>query len=287
MNLGQQFEVGQTRWGNPVSSPAVDGRDRGLDHPCDDCRPAKSVDDFGCMGAHARDHAIIAIKSQPQNCDNRFCDNRTVGRQWGMTPKQIQERMDRLGIKSADLAAAIGISADKLSKVFSGVRQWRGRELISAIEFLDRVDSGDGVPDHLPSDGQRDYLPVEILPTFAGMGGGGTGDGDQEYGLVPRRLIEDELRATPADFLLIDTRGDSMEPDFHHGDQILIDKRDTNPVQPGYFAIWDGDGYVLKNVERTREGLRIFSSNGKYREYLADADEVRIMGRPVWFARRL
>lgn len=204
-----------------------------------------------------------------------------------MELEKIQQRMDRLGIKATELADAIGLSPEKLSKVFSGVRQWRGNELLRALEFLDRADNGEGAPDLPPSDTARDYLPVEILPTFAGMGGGGNGEDETEYGLVPRRLIEDELRAKPSDFLLIDTRGDSMEPDFQHGDQILIDRRDCNPVQPGYFAIWDGDGYVLKNVERTREGLRVFSTNGKYREYLAATDDLKIMGRPVWFARRL
>lgn len=138
--------------------------------------------------------------------------------------------------------------------------------------------------------GDRDYLPVEVLPSFAGMGGGGTGEGDVEVGMVPRRLIEDELRATPADLLLIEARGESMEPDFQHGDQILIDKRDCNPIQPGAFALWDGDGYVVKLVERVprEQGrYRIFSASSRYSAYEVDAEEVRIMGRPVWFGRRL
>src|SRR3546814_3748103 len=55
----------------------------------------------------------------------------------------------------------------------------------------------------------------------------------------------------PGDFVLITVRGDSMEPDFRHGDQLLCDKRDRSPAQPGPFAIWDGEWgeYVLKNVE--------------------------------------
>lgn len=135
-----------------------------------------------------------------------------------------------------------------------------------------------------------DYLPVDILPSFAGMGGGGTGEGDHGQALIPRALIEDELRAKPTDVLLIEARGSSMEPDFQHGDQILIDKRDTNPVQPGAFALWDGDGYVVKLVERVpmQPGkYRIFSANSRYSAYEVDADQIQIMGRPVWFGRRL
>lgn len=145
-------------------------------------------------------------------------------------------------------------------------------------------------PELPPVDPQRDYLPVEVMPSFAGMGGGGTGEGDTEHALIPRRLIVDELRAKPSDLLLVEARGSSMEPDFRHGDQILIDRRDTNPAQPGAFALWDGDGYVIKLLERVpqRKGfLRVFSANDTYSAYEVDAEEIRIMGRPVWFGRRL
>jgi hypothetical protein len=148
-----------------------------------------------------------------------------------------------------------------------------------------------GVDADLPMQrADRDYLPVEILPTFGGMGGGGTGDGDPGTGLIPRRVIEDELHGTASDFLLIDTRGDSALPDFQHGDQILIDKRDRNPVQPGSFALWDGDGYVIKLIERVpqKKGYyRVFSANSRYAAYEVAEEDVTIMGRPVWFARRL
>lgn len=134
------------------------------------------------------------------------------------------------------------------------------------------------------------YLPVEVLPSFAGMGGGGTGEGEVAHALISRTLIEDELRAKPSDLILIEARGESMLPDFHHGDQILIDKRDRDPVQPGAFALWDGDGYVVKLVERVphkRGFYRIFSANSRFREYEVGEDQIRIMGRPVWFGRRL
>lgn len=137
---------------------------------------------------------------------------------------------------------------------------------------------------------QRSYLPVPVLPSYAGMGGGGTGEGDLETALLPRSLIEDELRAKPSDLLLIDVRGDSMAPDFLHGDQILIDRRDRDPRQPGPFALFDGDGYVVKLVERVpgkRGWYRVFSANARYSEYEIEEGEQTIMGRPVWFARRL
>jgi phage repressor protein C with HTH and peptisase S24 domain len=156
-------------------------------------------------------------------------------------------------------------------------------------EFLADEHIGN-TPDLPSAEFTREYLAVDILPSYAGMGGGGNGDGDPQTGLVSRQLVEQELRAKVSDLLLIEARGESMTPDFIHGDQILIDRRDCNPVQPGSFALWDGDGYVIKLVERVphKPGwYRIFSANDRYSAYEVDAEQIKIMGRPVWFARRL
>jgi phage repressor protein C with HTH and peptisase S24 domain len=131
------------------------------------------------------------------------------------------------------------------------------------------------------------YVAVRILPSYAGAGGGGTGDGDIEIAYLPRILIEEQLRGRANDFELIDVRGDSMAPEFIHGDQILVDR---DPIQPGAFALFDGDGYVIKKVERVprrRGWYRVFSVNSQYSEYEIEEAETSILGRPVWFARRL
>lgn len=134
------------------------------------------------------------------------------------------------------------------------------------------------------------YVEVSVLPSYAGMGGGGTGEGDRVKALVSRALIEDVFKGRPTDFELIDVRGDSMAPKFLHGDQLLIDKRDRDPVQPGPFALFDGETYLVKNVERVagrRGWYRIFSTNKEYGDDQIEETETTIMGRPVWFARRL
>lgn len=190
---------------------------------------------------------------------------------------------------AAQVAARIGVANTTINRYKAGTATSRlSRATLAKLreafpDFPAFVADAD-LPVTTPA---RDYVAVEVLPTYGGLGGGGNGDGDHETGLVPARLVVSELHGQPGDFLLIDTRGDSMAPDFHHGDQVLIDKRDVRPTQPGYFALWDGDGYVLKNVERVGDKLRIFSSNGKYSERLCETDDVRILGRPVWVARRL
>lgn len=209
-----------------------------------------------------------------------------------MTRDQLNAILDEKGVKNTELAELLGISEDKVSKSRSpkGTRRWQAEEFAKIKAWLDRGFNMSLEPD-LPLQGREtDYLPIEVLPTFAGMGGGGTGEGDREFALVPRTLIVDVLRGKPDNFLLINVRGDSMQPDFRQGDQILIDTRDTSPAQPGPFALWDGEWgeYVVKNVERARDGsVRIFSTNSKYQDVIVASEDTRIIGRPVWFGRQL
>jgi phage repressor protein C with HTH and peptisase S24 domain len=145
-------------------------------------------------------------------------------------------------------------------------------------------------PDHVELPTDVHYEAVDVLPTYAGMGGGGNGEGEVEHALIPSYLIRNILRGVPSDFVLIRVRGDSMEPVFRHEDELLVDKRDRSPTQPGPFALWDAEWgeYLVKNVERLPGGrVRIFSSNDKYTPVEVENSETNILGRPVWFGRRL
>lgn len=162
---------------------------------------------------------------------------------------------------------------DKLKKAFPSFPGW-----------------GNPVADLPDADPEWSYVPIEVLPTYAGMGGGGTGEGDKETALVPRYLIEQVFRGTPSDFVLIRVRGTSMQPVFQHDDELLVDKRDTSPTQPGPFAIWDAEWgeYLVKNVERLPGGkVRVFPSNPEFSASEVNHEETKILGRPVWFGRRL
>lgn len=253
------------------------------------------------FSSHDERYAIIGSLAQAHTSDIRDCARRIMGEHAPMSdfktkqPEAIEilTRIDELGVSQRALAGKLDISENKVSKIKSGERRISATEYRLATEWLDEVARKGGyieeadLPDAEP---QRDYLPIAVLPSYAGMGGGGTGEGDLETALVPRALVEDELKAKPSDLMLLEARGQSMEPDFLHGDQLLIDLRDKNPVQPGAFALWDGDGYVVKLVERVpnKAGFyRIFSANERFSSYEVNAHDVQIMGRPVWFGRRL
>jgi phage repressor protein C with HTH and peptisase S24 domain len=209
---------------------------------------------------------------------------------------EIFDRLDALGLKQRDLARALNIEENKVSKVKGGERLFKAGEVLKAREWLTNVERNrsagirESEPDLPVVPTELAYVPIDIMPTYAGMGGGGTGEGEVERALVPRYLIESVFRGRPSDFVIIRTRGDSMYPDFEHDDELLVDKRDTNPIQPGPFAVWDAEdqAYVVKNVEKLPGGrFRIFSTNPKYTPSEISREETHIIGRPVWYGRRL
>lgn len=198
-----------------------------------------------------------------------------------MEPAELIARLKAQRISHEKIAAALGRNRVAATNLMNGNRALKAHEVAPLRALLDE-EARDAVLD----DG--DYVAVEIMPTFAGAGAGGNGDGDTEHALVPRLLIEDIFRGRAADFVMVRVRGDSMEPDFRQDDELLVDRRDTNPTQPGPFALWDGDAYLIKNVERSGATLRLFSTNPKYNERtIGEQDDVRIIGRPVWLGRRL
>jgi hypothetical protein len=82
-----------------------------------------------------------------------------------------------------------------------------------------------------------------------------------------------------------------MEPLLSSGDRILIDTSQRVPAPPGIFVIWDGMGLVAKRVEHIPNSdppkVVIKSVNPEYQSYERIAEEVNVVGRVVWLARRL
>jgi transcriptional regulator with XRE-family HTH domain len=140
----------------------------------------------------------------------------------------------------------------------------------------------------------------------AGLGSGGVADETVEDGgngytisgdairdewALPAAYVAGELRADADNLRIIEVRGDSMAPSLLSGDRVMIDQADTNPTPPGIFALWDGFGVVVKRLERVPQSdppaVTVISDNTFHSPYQLTADEARILGRVIWFARRM
>jgi len=100
-----------------------------------------------------------------------------------------------------------------------------------------------------------------------------------------------ELRLSTSSLVIVEVQGDSMEPTLRSGDRVMIDTSDRNPAQPGIFCLWDSDRTVVKRVEKVPASdpvlLRLMSDNPMHSAYEVAAELVNVIGRLVWFARRM
>ncbi len=138
------------------------------------------------------------------------------------------------------------------------------------------------------------YLPVTEVDVRASAGHGAVHDGLEEaknVWLFPEDVVRHEFRARADDLRIVTIDGDSMEPLLSTGDRILVDTAQRIPVPPGIFVIWDGMGLVAKRVEHVPNSepptIAIRSVNPEYPNYERQAEEVNIVGRVVWAAKRL
>ena len=152
-------------------------------------------------------------------------------------------------------------------------------------------------------------IKVEQVDIRAGLGGGGEVDSENETVGGGYTVSKDAVIATwgvPDIYLrelgtrrdgvfLFRVQGDSMEkPDgsgIHSGDIVLADTNDKRPSPPGIFAVWDGLGTIVKRIEYIMNSeparVKIRSDNPNHDSYERTLEEVNIIGRCVWYGRRL
>lgn len=137
-----------------------------------------------------------------------------------------------------------------------------------------------------------DVLNIPVYGFRAGMGGGGVVLNENPTSLMPvHKDYLRNVRLDNAELIAIEVEGDSMSPTLITGDNVLINKKDRNPARGGMFAIFDSNTLVVKRIEKIPATdpvmLRLISDNAHHSSYDVIADDTNIIGRIVWFARRI
>ncbi|HEX3065178.1 MAG TPA: S24 family peptidase, partial [Dongiaceae bacterium] len=204
--------------------------------------------------------------------------------------KRIDSRLQRLGISARAASLKAGLDADTIRNIQRGKSlSPRGaslnklaRVLECPVEYLLGHD-GDLGMQHTPDLPVVTYAPpgyaaVPFIAARASMGGGHFVEdellGPPKY--YEESIIAGELRARPQDLRALEVEGQSMEPLLHSRDQVLIDTRKRNVIEPGIFVLFDGEGVVCKWVQRLPgkdpAKLRIKSENTRFEPYDVLAD---------------
>ena len=141
-------------------------------------------------------------------------------------------------------------------------------------------------------------VPLAAIPEVeveASAGPGALADefvAEKARWFLPEGMIRHEGGAVPDAIRVLRVRGESMEPELSEGDRLLVDTSRRTPDTGEMFVLWDGNGLVVKRVERVADGggepgLRLKSANAEYADYTAPAGDVHIVGKVLWTVRKV
>ena len=210
----------------------------------------------------------------------------------------IDEALKARGLSDAE-ASRLASGNPALIKNMRNTRGEKARPNFHAIERLADVlglelyfgPPRERAPDPPGADHELTYLPRYDVAAAAGNGSHAP---DQERPVSHVAFRTDWLRAkgiVAAKAALVDVRGNSMEPDLHDGDLVLVDMRPIPPRPGASYVFRDADDTIrVKRLASTHEALYFISANDDHPTEARtgpDAARIHIIGRVVWFARTL
>lgn len=208
----------------------------------------------------------------------------------------VERHRTRLKISQAGIGKIIGVSQPQARDRLLGKVEFS----LSEIEKLERHFGAEAPFRRRSSDEMRLAEEVPAFQSFkqvpeydvgVSAGGGALIDGENMRGQWPfdPSYLSDVLGLANANLAILEVRGDSMEPTLSSGDRVMVNMSDKQVSQPGIFILWDGDGTVIKRVEKVPgvDKLVLISDNTRHGKYEVDGENLQIVGRVVWAARRL
>ncbi|MEM6833960.1 MAG: S24 family peptidase [Pseudomonadota bacterium] len=216
--------------------------------------------------------------------------------------EHIQWFMDRRDLNVNSWSNAAGTSEGALRNFMSGKSDSLRTDTLYKLAKAENITAADLLAGyknetphlHTPVQNLPDQLvEISYLPVVAGLGFGGDGtdfEKTQEVAYITADVVAD-LRRDPKQLLALEVRGQSMSPVLESGDRVIVDMSDKNVGNEGIFTAFDGEAVVTKWVERVPNSdpakLRFKSYNDMSTDYNMLAEQCNIIGRVVWYARKL
>lgn len=107
---------------------------------------------------------------------------------------------------------------------------------------------------------------------------------------LPVDMIRCEGGVEPDGLRILRLRGNSMEPAMREGDRLIVDTSRRVPHTGELFVLREGEGIVVKRIERMRcsapPRLRLISINPDYAPVTCLAEDVEPVGKVIWTVRK-
>lgn len=217
---------------------------------------------------------------------------------------RIKERLAAVGRSQADLARAIGVSPQAISKLVQGGTA-ETPKLYQIARFLQTTPeylSGESDDPDLTSIVVRkttspkpapanDNVDVQEIDLAYGMGGTFLDDAPPPSNTMsfPREWLRNFTKASPAQLFFARGHGDSMMPTIADADIVLIDRsQDTLRLRDQIWAVAVGGVGMIKRIRPLADGsVAILSDNPLVPEDRAVDGELHVIGRVVAIVRRV
>lgn len=210
---------------------------------------------------------------------------------------RLKSLMEETGINARELAERAGVGRSFVYDILSCKSGNPTTQKLSAIAEVLGTDvnyllSG-AVDAKKLTNKHPEVISISSLEVHASMGGGTltTEENEGKVYYFHHDWVRNSLKSNPSDLRIIFVSGDSMYPTLQDNDMVLVDLSRKTPTPPGIFVLFDGIGLVAKRLEVISgiepPSLRIASDNPQYGAYERSTGEVNIIGRVVWFARKV
>jgi phage repressor protein C with HTH and peptisase S24 domain len=141
-------------------------------------------------------------------------------------------------------------------------------------------------PVHISTLSRTNYVTIPRYNIVASAGAGAAlAEHSQivEYLAFSEDFLRLRLHRRPEDLVLIEARGDSMEPTIRDGDVLTVDIRQTETLENGrLYVLRIADGMLVKRVELRLQSLVLHSDNKRYAPETvtrAEAEQLHIIGQ--------
>lgn len=209
--------------------------------------------------------------------------------------RRVRQRLDELGMNMKRASLEAGLGETFVRDMLERDREPSATKLYHLANALGTTVSwfiGE-TDDRGITRTADDRVDIPELDVRLSAGPGSIIEQDNQIGSwqFSKAYLQNELRVNVETLAVVEVKGDSMHPTLQSGDRVIIDHSDRNPSRPGIYAIWDGDATVVKRVEKIPYSdppqIVLISDNKSHNQYTVDADVVNVIGRVIWFARRI
>lgn len=198
----------------------------------------------------------------------------------------LKQRRIELGLTMLEVAKLVGVSEATISRYESGniknMRKDRIAKYASALKvppstFLELEDKSESRL--TPTDLRANTKPVPLLGRVAAGLSCHAEDNIEGYILTDSEILHEGY-----DYFWLTVKGDSMEPELHDGDRVLVREQETLDTECYAVVRIDGEDGVVKRVRIDRDKITLTSFNPYYPPRVFEREQmndVAVVGKVI------